>query len=206
MVPGPMDDKGRRRAQERLQARNSHLATSLADHAERVAKRSLAGDRIEEEPAAARLEALRRRIAARCRSTGRLKDNDDRREHLHDGLPKDGPTAHGHGTATAQRAEGTQDARCLAAAPSGDTGGSVDLRLQPEAQVVVRNTRASEAQIVGEGRHTLPSIEDVQIQFLGRRRLVQGEGGPGIASATAAAARSSAWHSNEGVVTGARPS
>ncbi len=53
------------KAQRRLDARNAHLATSLSDHAERVARRDAAGDRPREDTAKERLEALRRRVAAK---------------------------------------------------------------------------------------------------------------------------------------------
>ncbi len=64
-VPGPTADIGRSRAQQRLSAKNAHLARSLADHAERVAKRDLMGDRPLGASAAERMAALRRRISAR---------------------------------------------------------------------------------------------------------------------------------------------
>ncbi len=52
-------------AQSRLDARNSRLAISLADHAERVARRDEEGSRPAQTAAAERLAALRRRIAER---------------------------------------------------------------------------------------------------------------------------------------------
>ncbi len=58
-----VDDERWAKAQRRLDARNAHIATSLSHHAERVAKRSAAGDRPREDTARQRLEALRRRIA-----------------------------------------------------------------------------------------------------------------------------------------------
>ncbi len=59
------DDELKSKAQRRLEARNAHLATSLSDHAERVAKRDAAGDRPYVATAAERLAALRRRIVGR---------------------------------------------------------------------------------------------------------------------------------------------
>ncbi len=50
-------------AQSRLDARNAHLAISLADHAERVARRGDEGSRPTTITAAERLAALRRRVA-----------------------------------------------------------------------------------------------------------------------------------------------
>ncbi len=68
--PGPSRDDRERRAQERLDARNSHLRRSLDDHAERVSKRR--SQRLHEEPgqsAAERMSALRRRVAERSART-----------------------------------------------------------------------------------------------------------------------------------------
>ncbi len=64
-MPGPTIDLERSRAQERLNAKNSHLAQSLADHEERVTRRSMVGDRPKGASATERLEALRRRVNAR---------------------------------------------------------------------------------------------------------------------------------------------
>ncbi len=64
-VPGPSAGIGRDRAQQRLDARNSHLAQSLADHADRVARRDMQGDRQRGASAAERIAALRRRVSAR---------------------------------------------------------------------------------------------------------------------------------------------
>ncbi len=64
-VPGSGGDARAARAQQTLNARNAHLARSLADHAERVAKRNACGDRPAGPSAMDRMNALRRRIAAR---------------------------------------------------------------------------------------------------------------------------------------------
>ncbi len=68
VVPGAKIgiDVGRQRAQQRLDARNATIATSLADHAERVAKRAAEHRKVETETPAARIAALRRRVAQRC--------------------------------------------------------------------------------------------------------------------------------------------
>ncbi len=204
--PGPLDDKGRRRAQERLLARNSHLLTSLADHAERVAKRDLAGDRMTVDPAAARLEALRRRILTRCNQSGQPKENGDPREHSRAALPPSGHSSHGSAASADQRSEEFQNARRLIAVPSGANGSNVDHIRRSGAAAAAQDARELETQIEEAGRHSFPSIEDDKIQFYGCRDLVHGEGDPGIATAAAAAARVKAWHSNESAVTGTRPS
>ncbi len=61
------EEERRIRAQLRLDARNAGLARSLQDHAERVKKRSLAGDRPAQATARERVEALRRRIGEKFR-------------------------------------------------------------------------------------------------------------------------------------------
>jgi hypothetical protein len=59
------------RAQRRVDARNAHLRWSLEAHEERVAnKRSYASSRGEAPTAADRIEAIRRRIAARANARG----------------------------------------------------------------------------------------------------------------------------------------
>ncbi len=64
--PGTRDARTRQREQERLEARNSHLQQSLADHAERVRKRRSESQPAEGTPSAKeRLEAIRRRLAER---------------------------------------------------------------------------------------------------------------------------------------------
>ncbi len=65
-------EERRERAQRRLEARNAHIATSLSLHAERVAKRSAMGDRPREDSAKERMEALRRRIAAKSEEAAGL--------------------------------------------------------------------------------------------------------------------------------------
>ncbi len=71
-VPGPNTDASESRAQMKLRVRNAHLARSLADHAERVAKRDMRGDRPTTATAAERISALRRRITARQGATAEL--------------------------------------------------------------------------------------------------------------------------------------
>ncbi len=61
------EEERRARAQRRLDARNAGLATSLKDHAERVAKRNQAGDRPAYATAKERVAALRRRIEEKAR-------------------------------------------------------------------------------------------------------------------------------------------
>ncbi len=61
------EEERRARAQRRLDARNAGLATSLQDHAERVAKRNQAGDRPACATAKERVAALRRRIKEKAR-------------------------------------------------------------------------------------------------------------------------------------------
>ncbi len=65
-VPGALDVDGRGRAQAIVEARLSSISRSIQDHAERVAaKRARSGASPAEPSAAARMEALRRRVAAR---------------------------------------------------------------------------------------------------------------------------------------------
>ncbi len=63
---GVLLDASIRKQRARLEAQHSTMAQSLADHAERVAKRHRSGDALPAPSAAARLAALRQRIAARC--------------------------------------------------------------------------------------------------------------------------------------------
>ncbi len=59
-------EEGRKaRAQDRLDARNAGIAASLKDHADRVAKRDLAGDRRICASAGERIAAVRRRVEAK---------------------------------------------------------------------------------------------------------------------------------------------
>ncbi len=83
-LPGPTAEAGVARAQERLNAKNVHLARSLADHAERVNRRSIAGDRPVGPSAAARLEALRRRVAERLGAKANM-ETQERGEAVHGG-------------------------------------------------------------------------------------------------------------------------
>ncbi len=60
-------------------ARHTHIATSLADHAERVARKRARGQQEETQSAAARMAALRMRISARsasgsCATQGSIGD------------------------------------------------------------------------------------------------------------------------------------
>lgn len=66
-APGPTVGNGasESRAQQRLNMRNAALARSLADHAERVAKRSMSNIPRDATTAKERIEALRRRVAQR---------------------------------------------------------------------------------------------------------------------------------------------
>ncbi len=65
-VPGAAAGDGRSRAQAAIDARLSSISQSIRDHAERVeAKRARSGAMLAGATAAARLEALRRRVAAR---------------------------------------------------------------------------------------------------------------------------------------------
>jgi hypothetical protein len=68
--PGPLRDDRGRRAQEKLDARNSHLRRSLDDHAERVSKRLSQHPQEDARGSAAeRMAALRRRVAERSART-----------------------------------------------------------------------------------------------------------------------------------------
>ncbi len=64
-VPGTAGGDALSRARQRLAARHSLLAQSLADHAERVDRRSRDGGRVQQPTAAERMAALRRRLAER---------------------------------------------------------------------------------------------------------------------------------------------
>ncbi len=73
LLPGADFGGQRQRAQDRVAARLSHLRQSIDDHAERVAlKRAREGDRPAGPSAAARLEALRRRVTDRAGARGAL--------------------------------------------------------------------------------------------------------------------------------------
>ncbi len=68
---GPKADGVRRRQQERLEARNAHIARSLEDHAERVErKRRMCTDDAERMTPRERLAALRRRVTQKNLGTG----------------------------------------------------------------------------------------------------------------------------------------
>ncbi len=67
-MPGRGLAADRGSAQLRLDQSHAHLAISLGDHAERVAKKDRRGDRVQGATAAQRLEALRRRVEARASS------------------------------------------------------------------------------------------------------------------------------------------
>ncbi len=98
---GDVVDSRAARAQARLQARHSHISISLADHAERVAAKRARDALVpvsEPQPAAAqRLEALRRRVAARAARTTALDDVRPRGT-------ADGLAAHGGAAATSPEA------------------------------------------------------------------------------------------------------
>ncbi len=110
-VPGPADAIGGGRAQLKLSARNAHLARSLADHAERVAKRDLRGDRPGQASASERMAALRRRITER-RSAG---EDSQRREAASDAQ---------HGGAL--QAVASAGNRCLGSAEVQIVGDSIE--------------------------------------------------------------------------------
>ncbi len=67
--PGPKGDRAKNRAQQKLDARNAHLRRSLADHAERVARKDRDGARSGGGLSASdRIEAIKRRIALKARA------------------------------------------------------------------------------------------------------------------------------------------
>ncbi len=70
LVPGPAGADALSRARQRLDARNSLLAQSLADHAERVDRRSREGSRTQQPTVAERMAAIRRRLAERQTAVG----------------------------------------------------------------------------------------------------------------------------------------
>ncbi len=73
----PRSDSARSKAEAKLAARNAGIATSLADHAERVDKRSAQGRQPPVQSVAERMAALRRRLEERVsgkRSAGPIDD------------------------------------------------------------------------------------------------------------------------------------
>ncbi len=64
-VPGPPAEGGTSRAQLRLDTRNAALARSFADHAERVARKTMDNIPRDATTARERIEALRRRVSQR---------------------------------------------------------------------------------------------------------------------------------------------
>jgi hypothetical protein len=64
-VPGPSASSGISKAQEKLDMRNAALSRSLADHAERVARKDMGNIPRDATTARERIEALRRRVAQR---------------------------------------------------------------------------------------------------------------------------------------------
>jgi hypothetical protein len=86
---GSRETDNRSRAQLRLDARNAHLRRSLEAHAERVArKRSQAECREDKPTAADRIEALRRRLAAKANARG-----PDGHDHSAAAMPETGTSA-----------------------------------------------------------------------------------------------------------------
>ncbi len=84
--PRPKESCRRRRAQERLAARSAHLQRSFDDIADAVAKRAradhAAGVSSQRESVAARMAALRRRVAARAASKMHLEKTDEEAQDL----------------------------------------------------------------------------------------------------------------------------
>ncbi len=151
-VPGPPAGLERGREQRRLDARNSLLARSLADHADRVAKRDLQGDRQRGASAAERIAALRRRISARRGTEGAT----EAREAAH-GAHGSGVPEVGHRDGRREEAGGDDisnggDAvrtergdRCSTRAEYGFRGGAEDL----ESEFVT--AMAADGDVVGAG-------------------------------------------------------
>ncbi len=110
--PGAGSDRRRIGAQERLDARNAHLRTSLQLHAARVAKRAAEQQQGADKPSAQeRLLAIRRRVAERIKSgqEGRTSPRveEDQSKHLD---YKGGDWESAEGAAKRQRTGGDTDA------------------------------------------------------------------------------------------------
>ncbi len=215
-VPGPTGNPRLSRAQERLNAKNTHLARSLADHAERVTRRNMAGDRPAGASAAARLEALRRRVTARF-GTGVAMDAQVPVEDEYRGAAVvagrgDGQLLGGDDGTRERGGDAMQASNCSLIEGTNGQGGEA----HTESQVTLRMAAASsgargDAQSVASdagnrclgdeqvhGAGGRDSIEEYKIHY-GAEVEEEGCGGqPSPQStrdaASAAAAAADAWH------------
>ncbi len=102
-VPGPNGDSGISEAQARLDLRNAALARSLADHAERVERKSASHAPRDTLTAQERLEALRRRVALRQTAAGSGDGALDARTGSASAAGSAGRGGRGHGRGALER-------------------------------------------------------------------------------------------------------
>ncbi len=175
--PGPRTQEYKSGAQIRLEARNAHLRWSLEAHAERVARKRGQADCGGARPSAAdRIEALRRRLAAKTASRAAAElQGDDGRGHSVAAVPATGTSA------SASSSSGRNELRKI----HFDTTCTDRIQDGPAWEA---HRSGGGAQVAGGSAGAAAREQPCTAADLGRRSRV--------ASSVEDAASGVAWHSN----------